>query len=52
VTNPDSYEQLKHWIEEVRNNTQNTARIIIIGNKIDLLDDKVQQSNKIGEVEY
>jgi len=51
VTDPDSFEQLKHWIEEVKNNSQKNSRIIIIGNKIDLLDDRADK-DKIGEVSY
>jgi Ras-related protein Rab-21 len=51
VTDPDSFEQLKHWIEEVKNNSQKNSRIIIIGNKIDLLDDRADK-DKIEEVSY
>jgi len=51
VTNPDSFEQIKHWIEEVKNNSQKNSRIIIIGNKIDLLDDR-QDKGSLGEVNY
>lgn len=51
VTNPDSFEQLKHWIEEVKNNSQKNSRIIIIGNKIDLLDDRADK-DKGEEVSY
>jgi GTPase SAR1 family protein len=51
VTDPDSFEQLKHWVEEVKNNSQKNSRIIIIGNKIDLLADRADK-DKIEEVNF
>lgn len=52
VTNPGSFEQLKDWIQEVQNNTPKTSRIIIIGNKIDLLDGRVENAENRDEVSY
>jgi GTPase SAR1 family protein len=31
---------MKHWIDEVKNNSSKNVRIIIVGNKIDLVDDE------------
>ena len=38
VTSMTSFEEMKHWIDEVRNNSGKNVRIIIVGNKIDLVD--------------
>lgn len=38
VTSSSSFEEMKHWIDEVRNNSSKSVRIILVGNKIDLVD--------------
>jgi GTPase SAR1 family protein len=38
VTSSSSFEEMKHWIEEVKTNANKNVRIIIVGNKIDLVD--------------
>ena len=43
VTSPQSFEEMKHWIEEVRNNSGKTVRIVIVGNKTDLIENESKQ---------
>lgn len=38
VTSASSFEEMKLWIEEVKNNSGKNVRIVIVGNKIDLID--------------
>jgi GTPase SAR1 family protein len=47
VTSVASFEEMKLWIEEVRNNSGSNVKIVIVGNKIDLID----QENKSAEFE-
>jgi len=41
ITNRDSFEHVRNWIEDVRNQSPKTVLIILIGNKIDLEDQRV-----------
>ena len=36
ITNPQSFEKVKFWLEECRANSNKTASIILVGNKCDL----------------
>jgi GTPase SAR1 family protein len=47
VTSVASFEEMKLWIEEVMNNSGSNVKIVIVGNKIDLID----QENKSAELE-
>ena len=47
MTSLASFEQMKLWIEEVKNNSGSNVRIVIVGNKIDLID----QESRSAEVE-
>ena len=47
MTSVASFEEMKLWIEEVRNNSGSNVKIVIVGNKIDLID----QENKSAEFE-
>ena len=41
ITNRDSFEHVQNWIEDVRNQSPKTVLIILVGNKIDLEDQRV-----------
>ena len=41
ISNRDSFEHVQNWIEDVRNQSPKTVLIILIGNKIDLEDQRV-----------
>ena len=41
ITNKESFEHVQNWIEDVRNQSPKTVLIILIGNKIDLEDQRV-----------
>lgn len=47
MTSVTSFEEMKLWIEEVRNHSGSNVKIVIVGNKIDLID----QENKSAELE-
>ena len=41
ITNRDSFEHVQNWIEDVRNQSPKTVLIILVGNKIDLEDQRI-----------
>ena len=41
ISNRESFEHVQNWIEDVRNQSPKTVLIILIGNKIDLEDQRV-----------
>ena len=43
INNRYSFEELKYWIEEIKNNSPKNTRILLIGNKWDLSDRKVTE---------
>ena len=55
VTNSDSFDNLKNWISSIKTNMQNqkiNMPVIIMGNKIDLIDDreiKTEDAEKFAE---
>ena len=40
ITNRESFEHVQNWIEDVRNQSPKTVLIILLGNKVDLDDDR------------
>ncbi len=40
VTNKDSFDRINRWLEEIRNNTSKDIKIMLIGNKNDLMDSR------------
>ncbi len=38
VTNKDSFKQISRWLEEIKNNTGKDLKVMLIGNKNDLID--------------
>ncbi|CAM6001740.1 unnamed protein product [Sphagnum balticum] len=41
VTNPQSFQNLQRWVDEIRNNGNERIRIVIVANKVDLVDRRV-----------
>ena len=41
ITNKDSFDNVKKWIEEVKTNGPSTISLILVGNKIDLIDQRI-----------
>lgn len=50
LTNAESFDKLKTWIEECGLNSQDNLQIIIVGNKIDLKDKIEVSQEKINEL--
>ena len=40
ITNRESFEHVQNWIEDVKNQSPKTVLIILLGNKVDLDDDR------------
>ena len=41
ITNKDSFDDVKKWIEEVQTNGPKTISLVLVGNKIDLVDQRI-----------
>jgi len=39
VTDPKSYSNLDYWINRIKENGENNVEIILIGNKIDMINE-------------
>jgi small GTP-binding protein len=50
VTSDRSFNELKLWVDEVRSNSSKSTRLIVVGNKIDLLSEELYQNR--GEATY
>lgn len=50
VTSERSFNELKLWVDEVRSNSSKSTRLIVVGNKIDLLSEELNQNR--GEATY
>ena len=48
IDREESFKHLEYWINEIKNNSNPTTRIILIGNKVDL-EEKRQVSKEDGE---
>ncbi|KAJ3426601.1 ras and ef-hand domain-containing protein [Anaeramoeba flamelloides] len=44
VTNYDSYESAKDWIKEIRQQGSSSVKVMLVANKIDLIDHTVQKT--------
>lgn len=51
ITNPNSFERVKKWIEELKNYNEN-ASIVIVGNKIDLKEEDLNNINQETAIKY
>ncbi len=40
ITNQNSFDSVKHWIEDVKNYTDKDTHLVLVGNKIDLKDQR------------
>ena len=51
VNNKESYNEVREWIEKAKTNALKSARIILVGNKIDLTERKitVEEGKKLAE---
>lgn len=50
VTNQSSFEEMKHWIDEVRNNASKNVKIVIVGNKTDLINNENIPSEEFADI--
>lgn len=42
---------MKHWIDEVRNNANKNVKIVIVGNKIDLINNENIPAEDFADIE-
>ena len=40
ITDRDSFEQLDHWLEELRENCSEHCLVILVANKVDLVNEE------------
>ena len=50
LTNKDSFNNIKTWINEVENNSDNKTKKLLVGNKIDMKDNIVVSNNDIDDL--
>ena len=50
LTNKDSFNNIKTWINEVENNSDNKTKKLLVGNKIDMKDNIVVSKNDIDDL--
>lgn len=51
LTNPESIESVEFWIKDFKDRTNNeNAKVVIVGNKIDLITDENKQNAKLEEI--
>ena len=50
LTNKESFNNIKTWINEVENNSDNKTKKLLVGNKIDMKDNIVVSNNDIDDL--
>ena len=52
INNRYSFNELKYWIEEIKNNAPNDIKVLLVGNKCDLSERKItkEEGEKIADV--
>lgn len=46
VTNAQSFQKCEEWLSEVMNNARSECSVCLVGNKVDLVNEKVIQSEE------